>query len=531
MNNEGETIKIPATTKAATDVLSKLGSSFFSGFTSGINKKQQEEPPLPEVKKTGIQNTEQGQEQQAQTVPPTQARTPYNIFNFKKIEKKDANKDTVTNEGEIKEKPGFFTRQLRKIPVFESKTLTFMSAAATTAASVLASQALENSGTLKGLAQALHSAPIIGTVMGPLVMVAIILEMAQLNEILKDFLRKINVILKQMLYTIQFITDIAILFNGDDAVKVLVLDEKALKEDNTDPNNTDPNNTDPNNTDPNNNNNTDLNKNNSGGDVSTTPNEAKDKSEKGILTLNKEALDGITKELADFTEIISLYYNVKNPETPSENKSRFSKFKNSISSAVSKVPGVSLLNRAASYMNTFSSVKKNTDKAMTNIVISNMNFNSIFSQLEFQLKMIELMNPEKYKEKMKLLLDYPSYQAIVASGKEIEENNDDLTKLINGMKGSLITAAAELAVDSVKDEMEENKDVNTGTTTPNPNIKNVGGSMKSIDDYSKMWKRRLSSFLINIKLKNKNRRKRLRRNKKHKSRKWGYKVLSKKYKY
>jgi len=349
-----------------------------------------------------------------------------------------------------------------------------MAATAATASSIIASTALDNSSTIKGIANALHSAPIIGSVMGPLVMVAILLEMAQLNEILKEFLIKIDVVLKQMLYTIQFITDVAITFNG----KV----DMPLQP--TEVNN----------------------------DTSTTggtiPN-----AENGLITINQSALNGITEELVKFTEIISLYYDpydVKKTDNINNNNNNNSTGR--LSKAYSSVK--SLGSRAFNYVNTFSSVTRNTDKAMKHIVVANMYFNSIFSQLEFQLRMIELKNAQLYKEKMALLYDKPSYKAIVGSGKQIVEYNENLTYLIDNMKDSLLSKAKVLSQEAQFDNLK-NKSKSESQDQGQGEIN--GGFVKNIDDLSKKWNKQLTTFFMKIKPKNKTRRPRRSNYKKHKN--------------
>ena len=171
------------------------------------------------------------------------------------------------------------------------KTAALGMMAAVTAASMAALQfSVDNSGSLKAAAMGAKNIPMVGAVMAPLVMIAILLEMEKLNQSLRVFLFKINHVLKQMLNTVKLITEVSIDFE---------------------------------------------------------------------IVLNQPALDGITSELAELTEILALYYKVyadsakPGSATPGSAapSSTLNRFTSSVKSAASKVG--SFASRMANKLNTW----------------------------------------------------------------------------------------------------------------------------------------------------------------------------------
>lgn len=276
---------------------------------------------------------------------------------------------------------------------------------------VVAAVAIDNSGSLKAAAQGASSLPMIGSVMAPLVMIAILLEMEKLNQSLRVFLFKINHVLKQMLNTVKLITEVSMDFK---------------------------------------------------------------------IVLNQPALEGITSELAELTEILALYYKVyadaAKPESSTATSdlvtappsSTLSRFTSSVKSAASKVGSVaskvgSYAIRMANKMNTFASVEANKSKALDNIVIANMYFNMLFSQMEFQLKMVSQNNDEEmkaYKDKLNTLKDSEAYKAISSYGTVPAAVDARLDNLINNIKNDpkVVNAADKAGTAAeVEAESEESK--------------------------------------------------------------------------
>ena len=242
--------------------------------------------------------------------------------------------------------------------------------------------------------------PMIGSVMAPLVMIAILLEMEKLNQSLRVFLFKINHVLKQMLNTVKLITEVSIDFN---------------------------------------------------------------------IALNQPALEGITSELAELTEILALYYKVYADSAKSETvsgatappSSTLNRFTSSVKSvAISSLNKVgSFASRMANKLNTFASVEANKSKALDNIVIANMYFNMLFSQMEFQLKMISQTNPDEiaaYKGKLDKLKTSDAYIAI-SSGTVPTTVDAKLDNLIKNLKTdpNVVGAADKAGAAAENEKVEE----------------------------------------------------------------------------
>ncbi len=276
--------------------------------------------------------------------------------------------------------------------------------AAVTAASMAALQfSVDNSGSLKAAAMGAKNIPMVGAVMAPLVMIAILLEMEKLNQSLRVFLFKINHVLKQMLNTVKLITEVSIDFE---------------------------------------------------------------------IVLNQPALDGITSELAELTEILALYYKVyADSATPGSAtpgsatpgsaapSSTLNRFTSSVKSAASKVG--SFASRMANKLNTFASVQSKKSKALDNIVIANMYFNMLFSQMEFQLKM--KTQDTTYITKLETLKKSSAYIAI-SSGTVPAAIDEKLNNLIKNLKDDpKVVAAADKTGDAAAEE--ELNDATTTTTT------------------------------------------------------------------
>jgi len=274
-----------------------------------------------------------------------------------------------------------------------AKTAALGVMAAITAASAFA---IDNAGSLKAAAQGAQQIPMVGAVMAPLVMVAILLEMEKLNQNLRVFLYKINKVLKQMYYTVQFMTEFA----------------KEFK-----------------------------------------------------LVLNQDALSGITDELAEFSEIVALYYKIyKDPDTQSSSDTTQPKTRlGSLSASLKKGFNAArnLGSRLYNKMNTFASVEANKSQALDNIVMANMYFNTLFSQLEFQLKMKQLdIEPTEYKNTMERLKNKESYKAI-SSGKVPAVISDKLNTLIEKLADdpSVQNQADKLGTVAVKEDIAEQSTV------------------------------------------------------------------------
>ena len=299
------------------------------------------------------------------------------------LPKNNSNAVEITATSNPIKDQGIFSRLASKIPgAANAKTAAFGIMA------VVAVAAIDNSGSLKAAASGASKMPMVGAIMAPMVMIAILLEMEKLNKNLRVFLFKINHVLKQMLNTVKLITEVSMDFN---------------------------------------------------------------------IVLNKPALEGITNELAELTEILALYYNIYadsagavNYVQNAQTSSRLSRFTSSVKSVASKVG--SLASRMANKLNTFASVEANKSKALDNIVIANMYFNMLFSQMEFQLKMLSAMNHTDYQTKLMINLKNSEAYIAISSG-NIPTVDEKLTNLINNIKNDpkVVNAANDAGVAAVKD--------------------------------------------------------------------------------
>ena len=293
----------------------------------------------------------------------------------------------ITKEYDPVKDQGRISKMITTVPdAVNPKTAALGMMAAVTAASMAALQfSVDNSGSLKAAAMGAKNIPMVGAVMAPLVMIAILLEMEKLNQSLRVFLFKINHVLKQMLNTVKLITEVSIDFD---------------------------------------------------------------------IVLNQPALDGITSELAELTEILALYYKVyadsakSGSATPGSAapSSTLNRFTSSVKSAASKVG--SFASRMANKLNTFASVQANKSKALDNIVIANMYFNMLFSQMEFQLKM-KTQDPN-YITKLENLNKSEAYKAI-SSGTPPTAIDAKLDNLIKNLKDDpKVVAAADKTGDAAE---------------------------------------------------------------------------------
>ena len=187
------------------------------------------------------------------------------------------------------------------------------------------------------------------------------------------------------------------------------------------------------------------------------------------IALNQPALEGITSELAELTEILALYYKVYADSAKSETvsgatappSSTLNRFTSSVKSvAISSLNKVgSFASRMANKLNTFASVEANKSKALDNIVIANMYFNMLFSQMEFQLKMISQTNPDEiaaYKGKLDKLKTSDAYIAI-SSGTVPTTVDAKLDNLIKNLKTdpNVVGAADKAGAAAENEKVEE----------------------------------------------------------------------------
>lgn len=372
----------------------------------------------------GTQRTEQGPEA---TIPGPEATAPKNNSNAVEIVKGYDPTDSKNQS--------IFTRLATKMPAAtNAKTAALGMMAVIASASAVALQlTIDNSSSLKAAAQGASNLPMVGAVMAPMVMIAILLEMEKLNQSLRVFLFKINHVLKQMMHTVQLIAEVSTDFG---------------------------------------------------------------------IVLNDAALAGITSEMAELTEILALYYKVyaetgntgantvsTTAQAQSQPTSRFNKFTSSVKnaaitakntlttvegmkSAASKIGSFAV--RMANKLNTFASVEANKSKALDNIVVANMYFNMLFSQMEFQLKMISQDGSTPitrkdgtpiqkadgtkatYKDLLEKIRKSEAYQAITSYG-TVPVADTKLANLIKNLKDDPnVTKAATNAGDAAV--IEEDKE-------------------------------------------------------------------------
>ena len=347
----------------------------------------------------GTQRTEQGPEA---TIPGPEATAPKNNSNAVEIVKGYDPTDSKNQS--------IFTRLATKMPAAtNAKTAALGMMAVIASASAAALQlTIDNSSSLKAAAQGASNLPMVGAVMAPMVMIAILLEMEKLNQSLRVFLFKINHVLKQMMHTVQLIAEVSTDFG---------------------------------------------------------------------IVLNDAALAGITSEMAELTEILALYYKVyvDQKSTSADTTaatSRFSKFTSSVKSAASAAG--SFVSRMANRLNTFASVEANKSKALDNIVVANMYFNMLFSQMEFQLKMVSQDGSTPitrkdgtpiqkanginatYKDLLEKIRKSEAYQAITSYG-TVPVADTKLANLIKNLKDdpNVTNAANKAGGEAVKEEAAE----------------------------------------------------------------------------
>jgi hypothetical protein len=327
------------------------------------------------------------------------------------LPKNSSNAVEITNTSDPVKDQSIFSRLASKMPgAANAKTAAFGIMA------VVAAAAIDNSGSLKAAAMGASKLPMVGAVMAPMVMIAILLEMEKLNQSLRVFLFKINHVLKQMLNTVKLITEVSMDFK---------------------------------------------------------------------IELNQPALEGITSELAELTELLALYYKVYADSATSgaiaPPSSRLSRFTSSVKSVASTVG--SFASRMANKLNTFASVEANKSKALDNIVIANMYFNMLFSQMEFQLKMLSARDHTVYQTTLMNKLNNSDAYKAISSGIIPTAVDDKLNNLIKNLKddpkvvNAVIVAGAE-AVKEEEKEVEAAKDIGVDEIrTPNGTGQD-GGAIK-----------------------------------------------------
>jgi hypothetical protein len=199
------------------------------------------------------------------------------------------------------------------------------------------------------------------------------------------------------------------------------------------------------------------------------------------IGLNNAALDGITSELAELTEILALYYKIYKEDAPAVNGlldnqgkvSTLNRMTNTVKRAASSVS--SLGKKMYSKLNTFASVEVNKSKALNNIVVANMYFNMLFSQMEFQLKMVPQDTPD-YKDKLNKIKTSEAYIAISSHvvPKSVSDALDGLIKNLTD-NPAVVSKADQAGNAALQEEVAENESNDKAAV-----VESQGGSEASL---------------------------------------------------